>query len=424
MRGRFIQPLFLVLSAVGLVAAGATGATLVLRASGNGPTAPTLASSVAAPPPEASPPTPAEAAAPAVSGPESAQAAVEVLLSPEGVAQAGIKTVKVGSGEAGARLDVPGTVMANAYRDIKVIAVAGGIVTKIHAELGSRVKRGTPLATVFGTELSDAQTKYLSMSAQLEVDRRKLDRTRELVEIGVLSRQELEEVTAAHTSRATEAAAARQRLLLLGLTRAQVDALTDPAQVVSEVRVGAPISGVVTSRTANLGQVVGSGQELFVVTDLSTVWAVGDIYERDFETVRVGAEAAITTAAYPDLSLRGRVAYIDPRVDPQTRTAKVRVEVPNRDGRLRLGMFVGMAFTAPGARRLVVPRTAIQTIGDRQVVFMPFEGEEGRFAQREVRLGPSVGDGYVVLEGLKAGESVVTEGSFFLRAESLRNAPS
>jgi multidrug efflux pump subunit AcrA (membrane-fusion protein) len=100
------------------------------------------------------------------------------------------------------------------------------------------------------------------------------------------------------------------------------------------------------------------------------------------------------------------------------------VEVSNRDGRLRLGMFVGMSFAAPGGRRLIVPRTAIQTIGDRQVVFVPFDGEEGRFARREVRLGPQAGDGYVVLEGLQAGESVVTEGSFLLRAESLRNSPS
>lgn len=147
-------------------------------------------------------------------------------------------------------------------------------------------------------------------------------------------------------------------------------------------------------------------------------------YERDFETVRVGAEAVITTAAYPGLVLRGRVAYIDPRVDPQTRTAKVRVQVPNRDGRLRLGMFVAMSFADPGGDRLVVPRSAVQTVGDRRVVFVPFDGDEGRFAQRDVRLGAQIGDGYVVIDDLKAGERVVTEGSFFLRAESLRNAPS
>jgi cobalt-zinc-cadmium efflux system membrane fusion protein len=428
MRGRVIQPLVLAVSAVGLVAAGAAGATLVLRGAGNGTTAPAPAAPAAAAQVVAAPEPPvhaaAEAATPAASGAEPASLDLEVLLSPDGVAQAGIKTAKVGVGETSARLEVPGTITANAYRDVKVIAVAGGIVRMVHAELGSLVRRGAPLATVFSTELADAQTKYLSMSAQVDADRRKLERTRELAEIGAASRQELEEIAAAYTSRATEAAAARQRLLLLGLTRAQVDALSDSTEVVSDVWITAPIGGVVTSRTANLGQVVGAGQELFAVTDLSTVWAVADVYERDFETVRVGVDAAITTAAYPGLTLRGRVAYIDPKVDPQTRTAKVRVEVSNRDGRLRLGMFVGMSFAAPGGRRLIVPRTAIQTIGDRQVVFVPFDGEEGRFARREVRLGPQAGDGYVVLEGLQAGESVVTEGSFLLRAESLRNSPS
>jgi RND family efflux transporter MFP subunit len=168
------------------------------------------------------------------------------------------------------------------------------------------------------------------------------------------------------------------------------------------------------------------GQELMVVTDLSQVWALGDLYEQDFSAIRVGAEAALTTAAYPGLTLRGRVSYIDPWVDLQTRTAKLRVEVPNADGRLRLGMYVTMAFvTRTGGPRLVVPRAAVQTLGDRQVVFLPVKDEEGKFVQRTVKLGEPVGEtGYAVLGGLSPGDMVVTEGSFFLRAESVRNAPS
>ena len=139
--------------------------------------------------------------------------------------------------------------------------------------------------------------------------------------------------------------------------------------------------------------------------------------------VRVGSEAVITTPAYPGLTLRGRVSYIDPRVDPQARTAKARIEVPNSDGRLRLGMYVTVSFTTPGASAVVVPRSAVQTIGDRQVVFVPAEGEDGKFIQRQVRLGSPIGDNYSVLSGLKPGETVVTAGSFFLRAEALRNVP-
>jgi RND family efflux transporter MFP subunit len=194
--------------------------------------------------------------------------------------------------------------------------------------------------------------------------------------------------------------------------------------VVSDVLVSAPIAGVVTDRAANLGQIVSMGQELFVVTDLSEVWAVGDLYEQDFSRVGVGAEATITTQAYPEFTLRGRASYIDPRVEPQTRTAKVRVEIPNTEGRLRLGMYVSMTFhTSSGPSVLAVPRPAVQALGQRHVVFVEAPGEEGRFIQRLVTLGPAVEESYVVLKGLELGDIVVTEGSFFLRAESLRNAP-
>jgi RND family efflux transporter MFP subunit len=204
-----------------------------------------------------------------------------------------------------------------------------------------------------------------------------------------------------------------------------VNSLTHPSQVIADVVVPVPIDGVIIGRSANLGQVVGMGQELFVVTDLSEVWAVGDLYEQDFQRVGVGSEATLTTPAYSELTLRSRVSYIDPRVDPQTRTAKVRVEVPNADGRLRLGMYVTMTYTTPsGLPAIAVPRRAVQTIGAQQVVFVPVDGEEGRFIQRRVTLGRSVGESYIVLQGLEPGEMVVTEGSFFLRAESLRNAPS
>jgi RND family efflux transporter MFP subunit len=258
----------------------------------------------------------------------------------------------------------------------------------------------------------------------LAADHQKLQRIQQLVDIGAASRQDLEEITATHASHATEVEAARQRLLLLGLSRAHVEALNSPTQVVSDVVVPAPIAGVITGRAANLGQVVSMGQELFVVTDLSQVWVIGDLYEQDFQTVRVGSEAALTTPAYPALTLRGRVTYIDPRVDPQTRTAKVRVEVPNREGQLRLGMYVTLAFTTPGSdRAVVVPRAAVQTMGERQVVFVPAPDEEGKFLARTVEVGPLRGDRVTIRSGVQPGEVVVTEGSFFLRAEWLRNAP-
>jgi len=393
------------LAALGLIALGAVGATVALRRT-EGTRRP-VASTVTAPTP-----TPAEPAGEA-----------EVGLSPEALARAGIKTAPVTAISAGTAATVPGSVMTNAYREVKVTPIAAGIVTKVHVELGAVVRRGAPLVTIFSAELAESQTKYMSMSAMLEADHKKLERTRKLLEIGAASRQDLEEITAVHEAHATEVEAARQRLQLLGLSSEQVRTLTSSSQVVSTIVVPAPITGVITSRSTNLGQVVAMGQELLSVTDLSEVWVVGDLYEQDFKTVRVGSEAAITTPAYPGLTLRGRVSYIDPRVDPQARTAKARIEVQNSDGRLRLGMYVTVSFTTPGARAVVVPRSAVQTIGDRQVVFVPAEGEDGKFIQRQVRLGPPIGENYTVLSGLKPGDTVVTEGSFFLRAEVLRNTP-
>jgi RND family efflux transporter MFP subunit len=411
--------LFRGLLALGLMALGALGAVLVLRVERSAPLHPAGASSS-----QAALETPAMSLPTA--GPTTEPASdVEVVLSPEAVAQAGIKTAEVVLVEPHTSVQVPGTIMANAYREVKVFPVVGGIVTKVHVELGTAVRRGSPLATLFSTELAEAQTKYLSAKAMVEADHQKLERTMQLVKIGAASRQELEEVTAVHIGHATEADAAHQRLVLLGLTRKQVEALKRASQALATILVAAPIDGVITERAANPGQVVAMGEALFVVTDLSGVWAVGDLYEQDFPYVRVGSEATLTTLAYPGLMLRGRVTYIDPRVDPHTRTAKIRAEVANPEGRLRLAMYVTMTFnTASGERVVVVPRAAVQTMAGHQVVFVAAPDEEGKFIQRRVELGPLIGESYAVRQGLQPGDVVVTEGSFFLRAESLRNAPA
>jgi membrane fusion protein, heavy metal efflux system len=349
---------------------------------------------------------------------------VEVSLTPEALQRAGIKTAVVRADIVNATVTVPGTVTSNAYRDTKVNSLVGGIVREVRHELGAPVRRGEPVAVIFSNELADAQMRYLSMQATLVADHQKLERTRKLADIGAASRQELEEVTAVHEAHATEVAAYRQRLLLLGIPSGQVARLQNATDVVSELAVPAPLDGVVISRGVNPGQVISAGQELFVVTDLSTVWVIGDLYEKDFATVRVGIPATVAVPALGDKPVRGRVAYIDPRVDMATRTAKVRVEVPNPTGALRFGMFVQVAFeTGSGQRRTLIPRTAVQTVGERSVVYVRAD-EEGRFIERIVKLGPIVGDHVQIDEGVKLGEHVATEGSFLLRAEAARTRSS
>ena len=426
-RSRLRRYVGLAAGAVVLLVLGAAGGIIWSERHGGDARARRVAPARDAQPPAASPRGGSMSGMPGMSAPAGQAApakseeAFEISLTPDAMERAGIRIAEVKSHTSVSVMTVPGTVMSNAYRDTKVNALVGGVVRQVTVELGASVRRGAPLAVIFSGELADAQMKYLSMRAMLEADHQKLERTQKLVALGSASRQELEEVTAVHTGHETEVAAARQRLLLLGLSADRVAKLESASQVVSEVTVSAPADGLVISRAVNPGQVINAGQELFVVTDLSTVWVIGDLYERDFSRVRVGSPATVTIASMPERTLKGSVAYIDPRVDAATRTAKVRVEVPNRGGDLRLGMFVTVSFeTGAAARIIVVPRAAVQTLGDRAVVYVPAEGEEGKFIERAVKLGAPVGEFVPVLDGLKAGERVVTDGSFFLRAEATR----
>src|SRR5213592_3920558 len=420
-RSRLRRYVGLAAGAVALLVLGAAGGIIWSERHGGGAGAKPVAPARDAQTPAASPGGASMPGMPAPAGPAKTEETIELSLTPEAIERAGIRIAEVKSQTSVSVMTVPGTVMSNAYRDTKVNALVGGIVRQVTVELGASVRRGAPLAVIFSGELADAQMKYVSMQAMLEADHQKLERTQKLVALGSASRQELEEVTAVHIGHETEVAAARQRLLLLGLSSDRLDRLQNAAQVVSEVTVPSPADGLVITRSVNPGQVVNSGQELFVVTDLGTVWVIGDLYERDFPRVRVGFQATITVPSAPDGKIQGRVAYIDPRVDPATRTAKVRVEVPNRSGDLRLGMFVTVAFQASSTERVtVIPRAAVQTIGDRSVVYVPASGDEGKFVERQVRMGTPVGEFVQVIEGLKPGDKIVTDGSFFLRAEAAK----
>jgi RND family efflux transporter MFP subunit len=239
--------------------------------------------------------------------------------------------------------------------------------------------------------------------------------------MGAASRQQMEEIEANHQVHTAHVEEARQRLLLLGLDERQVADVAAGRQASMNIAIPAPFDGVVTSRNVNLGQVVTSGQDLLTITDLSSVWIEANLLENDFGAVHVGSQATITTPAYPGREYRGVVSYFDPQVDPQTRTAKVRVALDNPGFALRLGMYMDVLFTSPaGAKVAVVPKQAIQSIGSTSVVFLPVEGESGRFLQRSVKIGDETSAGLSVLEGLKSGETVVTDGSFLLRSEALR----
>src|SRR5205085_3263857 len=212
----------------------------------------------------------------------------------------------------------------------------------------------------------------------------------------------------------SELASQRQRLLLLGLSPQRISSLRSSEQVSSEVSLPSPVSGTVIARSANPGEVIQADKEILRVADLSSVWAIGQVYEKDLARIRVGSGARITSEAYPGRVFRGQVSYVDPKLDPTTRTAQVRIELANPGQALKIGMYVNVAFAAllgSEATTAVVPVAAVQNINNQQVVFVATAGPNV-FIMRSVRLGPESNNYYPVLEGLNVGDRVVTEGSF------------
>jgi RND family efflux transporter MFP subunit len=195
--------------------------------------------------------------------------------------------------------------------------------------------------------------------------------------------------------------------------------------VSSELTVTAPVSGTITSRATNPGEVVEASKELMRVTDLANVWVIAQVYEKDTARLREGSGASVTTDALPGVLLRGRVTYIDPNIKPETRTVQVRVELENPGRKLKIGMYVSAALGSMGvAERTMpsVPASAVQTIGASQFVFLPTD-EPNKFALRPVRLGEEKDGQLPVVEGLNVGDRVVANGSFLLRAEWVKQHP-
>ena len=351
-----------------------------------------------------------------------------LTLTPEQLRSVQLKIETVGeapSTEAAGQM-ATGVVQANSYKETPVMSLVGGIVRNVSAELGQNVKRGQRVGVIFSNELADAQARYLTAVAVLDEHHRHHMRTMKLVEIGAASRQELEMAASQLRDAESNVATLRQKLMLLGLPAQRIDSLNSTSQISSEVSVTAPNAGTITSRSVNPGEVIEANKELIRVTDLSTVWVVGQVYEKDLATVRVGSGANVTSDAYPGKVFRGRVTYVDPKIDPATRTAQVRIEMANPRQMFKIGMYVNVAFGALGVAEkstASVPKDAVQTINNQQVVFVATD-KATDFIVRPVRVGPENNGFYPVREGLTVGERVVVSGSFLLRAEWMKTHPS
>lgn len=351
-----------------------------------------------------------------------------LTLTPEQLrnVQLKIETVGEAPSTAAAGQIATGVVQANSYKETPVMSLVGGIVRSVSAQLGQNVRQGQQVAVVFSNELSDTQARYLTAAAVLDEHHRHHMRTAKLVEIGAASRQELEMAASQLRDAESNVANLRQKLMLLGLSAQRIDSLKSTSQVSSEVNVTAPGAGTITSRSVNPGEVIEANKELLRVTDLSTVWVVGQVYEKDLATVRVGSGASVSSDAYPGQLFRGRVTYVDPKIDPATRTAQVRIEMANPRQMFKIGMFVNVAFGALGTAEKTMPvvaKDAVQVIGNQQFVFVATE-KSNEFLMRPVNLGPESNGFYPVIEGVNVGDRLVTQGSFLLRAEWFKTHPN
>jgi RND family efflux transporter MFP subunit len=262
---------------------------------------------------------------------------------------------------------------------------------------GQAVTKGQPLFTLYSPDLLATETEYV---------------------LALKARDQLQQSDVADAkARADQlVAAARQRLALWDLTEEQLRALDDARQPSSTVTFRSPVAGVVMEKAAVAGMHITSGQTLYKIADLSTVWVEADVYESEAPLVRVGGSSAVTIDAYPGERFTGRVIYIYPYIDEQNRTNKVRLELANRGGRLKPGMFANVELTAPGASAVVIPLNALLDSGKEQIVFVG--RGDGYFEPRKVKAGRRLGDEVQILDGIREGELVATGAAFFLDSES------
>jgi membrane fusion protein, heavy metal efflux system len=360
----------------------------------------------------------------------------EVKLTTEAIKVAKIRVEPVKKHPLSTTFTAPARVAFNAEAMAHVGSLVPGRVVDIKVRVGDLVKKGDELLVVESTELGQAQSDYLQKRTDLAVAlaavepaKQSFERSKKLydesqgIALGEVQKRQAELKAAegdALTAKAA-AAAALNRLLLLGMSKEQAMQLEDEGVLNPTLSVRAPISGRVIEREVTLGELVAPEKErLLVLADTETVWVLADVPESRLAQISVGSPAQVQFAALPNRRLEGKVAQIAPALNPDTRAGRVRVEVVNGDGSLRPGMFASVALTAGapgGAAVLAVPDEAVQTVEGEPAVFVPVEGEANTFAKRTVTVGKPIGELVPVVAGLKEGESVVVSGSFILKAE-------
>lgn len=331
-----------------------------------------------------------------------------------------------------------GKILVAEDRMANIGPVHEGRLVRLYAGQGSVVQKGQKLADLESADIDEAESDYLKALAEYENARRtsdaeiKLaqstyDRTRMLFEKTITAGKNLQaaehdlevaKASAANTIASTKAAlaAARRRLLILGLKESDINALTTKTDFTAVFSLTSPIAGIVVERNATIGATVGTDANLFKIIDISSVWIDANVFEKDLERVKLGQEVKVTVPAIPGVTFIGRVILVSSVIDPETRSLKVRTEVPNRGGALKPDMFANVEIITDVNRSAIsIPQSALLEEGGQKVVFV---AAGSGYEKRVVNAGIQSNDRVEIRDGLKAGDKVVVKGNYLLLEQS------
>lgn len=315
-------------------------------------------------------------------------------------------------------LRLTGSVEYNAFETTPVVSQVGGPVTRILVVPGDHVKQGQPMLEVSSPDYSQLLDTYLKAADASRLADRNYARAQDLYQHQALAERDLQQAESDRDQARADLNAAEQGLKILGVKDPQ-NLSKGPAT--ANIPVLAPISGEVVERQVSPGQVLQAGQtQAFTISNMATVWVVANIYQADLAYVHTGDNVVVQTDAYPD-TFHGKISYISPALDPNTRTLQARVVVDNKGEKLKRDMYCTVIVTAGIVNNAIAVPDAAVLRDDENLPFVYVESGTNQFGRRAVRIGESTSGETQVLSGLSAGDKVVGNGSLFLQfANSLQ----
>jgi cobalt-zinc-cadmium efflux system membrane fusion protein len=326
----------------------------------------------------------------------------------------GVVVAVAGKKRLGGLISATGKVEANADRIAHVSPRISGKIVAVRASLGDSVSAGQALATLDSVELGEALNRYHQSKTKLALAQSNMERIKNLVEKKIAARKDIFQAETDYKTAQTELHTDEERLSLYGVS---TSGLKGEGHKKPLLPVRSPIGGIITEKHAIVGELADPSKSLYTVADLSSVWVLVDINEKDLSKVHKGQAAIVTVGAFPDLKLRGRITYIADLVDEATRTVKARIEVGNPGRKLKPEMFatVELALPATAPPVLAVPEDAIQDLEGKKTLFVTQDGTE--FTPRVVESGLASGGMVEITTGLKEGERYAVKGGFLLKSE-------